>query len=72
MSSTALYINQLMYFSLTSYGACFKLAVTEHTIKNKHDIANTNNYSKVLTHYILYIPYVHTIIDYNTVYAIYH
>ncbi len=38
----------------------------------KNDMANTNNYCNVLTQYIHYIPYVHTIIDYNDVYPIYH
>ena len=40
--------------------------------QQEKDIANTNNYCNVLTQYIRYIPYVHTIMDYNDVYAIYH
>ena len=34
-------------------------------MKNKKEIAITNNYCNVLTQYIRYIPFVHSIIDYN-------
>ena len=40
--------------------------------KTKNDTANTNNYCNVLTQHIHFNPYVHTIIDYNDVYATYH
>ena len=44
-----------------------------HTHKKQaKDIVNTNNYFNVLTQYIHYIPYVHTIIDYSDVSGIYH
>ena len=47
--------------------------ITIHTLTHKKiDIAFTNNYCNVLTQYIHYIPYVHTIMDYSNVYAIYH
>ena len=52
--------------------------ITKHTHTHKtnkqtnKDIANTNNYCDVLTQYIHYIPYVHSIMDYNDVYIIYH
>ena len=39
---------------------------------NKNDIANTKKYCNVLTQHIHFIPYVHTIMDYNDEYAIYH
>ena len=47
--------------------------ITIHTHTHKeNDIANTNNYCNILTQYIYYIPNVHTIMDYNDAYAIYH
>ena len=41
----------------------------QQTNKQKNDIADTNNYCNVLTQYIHYIPFVHTMMDVNDVFV---
>ena len=46
--------------------------ITTLTHTKKNDMPTIKNDYNFLTQYVLYIPYVHTIMYYNNVYIIYH